>query len=124
MANEWQVMMRERLLSAPFFVFVLIGIGIGLHGILPSIPLIGMRNILSDAGVALSSYIGGLGISFVLGSVGALGGMAIRYLFDRPGFKNRVTHAPVAIMFLIIGAIFAVWYAWSVPHATAIIHNR
>lgn len=109
--------------SAIFFVVVLIGVGLGLHSILPSIQLLGMKNILSDVGEALSGYIGGMGISFTLGSVGALGGLTLRYFFGWTTLKKFINQSLVAIMFLVIGAVFAAWYIWSFLHMIAIAHK-
>ena len=98
-------------LGAAFFLVAVVAFGVVLATALPSIELVGLRS-----GSTISTYVGGLGISLVLGSGGLLIGLALRRYVTQPEVRlatEGIQDMTIAGLCSTGGLLLAAWYVWS-----------
>ena len=114
-----------RTLPALFFAAVVVVVGLYLGTVLPAAEMLGMRsNALLDLGRYASRYMGGIGISMILGGGGLLAGLLMRLIVTRvrtgkvPEKERR--DAWIAGVFCLLGIAPLLWYvaSWA-AHRTA-----
>lgn len=108
-----------------FFIVAILIFGAIIGNILPPIQMLGMKEILPNLGLAVSKYIGGVGISMVLGNSGVLIGFVFRRIAITIFPKSKSSFTTFTLKEIQInsaacgvGLLFTCWYFWSFLHPT------
>lgn len=110
--------------TSSWFLIVGLILGISIGAALPSVGLVGFRSVAPQLSETISSYLGGVGISFLIGGSGLLIGTSLRALLTmtKSSAKNPVGSESnqaawfTSLLCCVLGAGMTGWYLWSYLH--------